>query len=69
MTDARLLIRRGLELLAGLVVAAVVGALTLVAVDALPLDEPSWLPEAFGGTLAAAVVALTGVNVDIAADI
>ncbi|MEB8325616.1 galactan 5-O-arabinofuranosyltransferase [Dietzia kunjamensis] len=60
MTDARLLARRGGELLAALLVAAVVGALTFTAVDALPFVEPSWLPETFGATLAAAVVILAG---------
>lgn len=60
MTEARLLARGGLELLAGLLVAALVGALTLAAVDRLPLAEPSWLPEAFGGTLAAGFVVLAG---------
>ena len=60
MTDVRLLARRGGELLAALLVAAVVGALTFLAVDALPFVEPSWLPETFGATLAAAVVILAG---------
>src|SRR5699024_9313994 len=56
MTDVRLLARRGGELLAALLIAAVVGALTFTGVDALPFVEPSWLPETFGATLAAAVV-------------
>ncbi|UVE94493.1 galactan 5-O-arabinofuranosyltransferase [Dietzia sp. B32] len=60
MTDARLLARRAGELLAALLVAAVVGALTFAGVDALPFVEPSWLPETFGATLAAGVVILTG---------
>ena len=60
MTDVRLLARRGGELLAALLVAAVVGALTFTGVDALPFVEPSWLPETFGATLAAGVVILAG---------
>ncbi|KAA0917941.1 arabinofuranosyltransferase [Dietzia sp. ANT_WB102] len=67
MTDARVLARRAqilarpaAELLAALLVAAVVGTVTFAAVDALPFVEPSWLPETFGGTLAAAVVILAG---------
>ncbi|MDX2357063.1 arabinofuranosyltransferase [Dietzia sp. PP-33] len=60
MSAARLLARRGAELLAGLVVAVLVGSLTLTAVDALSLPEPSWLPEALGATVAAGFVVLTG---------
>ncbi|MFN7242184.1 MAG: hypothetical protein ACK4M5_02850, partial [Dietzia cercidiphylli] len=60
MSEARLLLRRGSELVAGLVVAALVGALTLTAIDALSLPEPSWLPEALGATVAAGLVALAG---------
>ena len=60
MTATELLARRAAELLAALVVAAVVGSLTLAAVSALPFPEPSWLPEAFGSTLAAAFVILAG---------
>ncbi|MBC7296377.1 MAG: arabinofuranosyltransferase [Dietzia sp.] len=60
MSEARLLLRRGSELVAGLVVAALVGALTLTAIDALSLPEPSWLPQALGATVAAGLVALTG---------
>ena len=58
MTDATLLARRALELFAALAVAAVVGGLTLAAVSALPLQEPSWLPETFWGTIAAGLVVL-----------
>ncbi|MFN3340731.1 MAG: arabinofuranosyltransferase, partial [Dietzia sp.] len=60
MSAARLLAWRGCELLAGLVVAALVGALTLTAIDALSLPEPSWLPEALGATVAAGLVVLAG---------
>ena len=60
MTDARLTARRAAELLAGLVVAALVGSLTLAAVSALPFADPSWLPETFGATLAAGFVVLAG---------
>ncbi|MFL0579984.1 arabinofuranosyltransferase [Dietzia sp. 179-F 9C3 NHS] len=60
MTGARLLIRRGTELLAALVVATLVGGLTLAAVDRLSFAQPSWLPRAFGATLAAGFVALAG---------
>ena len=60
MTGARLLICRGAELLAALVVAALVGGLTLAAVDRLPFAQPSWLPQAFGGAVAAGFVALAG---------
>ena len=60
MTALRPLARRGSELLAALLVAAVVGAVTFVAVDALPFAEPSWLPETFGGTLAALAVIAAG---------
>ncbi|AVM64469.1 MULTISPECIES: arabinofuranosyltransferase [Dietzia] len=56
MTALRPLARRGVELLAALLVAAIVGAATFLAVDALPFAEPSWLPETFGGTLAALAV-------------
>lgn len=52
--------RRAAELLAALLVAVVVGAATLWAVDAVGFDEPSWLPEAVGATLAAGVVILGG---------
>ncbi|MET3861124.1 galactan 5-O-arabinofuranosyltransferase [Dietzia sp. 2505] len=60
MSEARLLLRRGCELVAGLVVAALVGALSLTAIDALSLPEPSWLPQALGATVAAGLVALAG---------
>ena len=60
MTDARLTARRAAELLAGLVVAALVGSLTLAAVSALPFADSSWLPETFGATLAAGFVVLAG---------
>lgn len=60
MTALRPLARRGSELLAALLVAAVVGAATFIAVDALPFAEPSWLPETFGGTLAALAVIAAG---------
>lgn len=58
MSAPRLLVHRGAELLAGLVVAALAGMVTLAAVAAPPFPEPSWLPEAFGTTLAVAFVAL-----------
>ncbi|MDV8002292.1 arabinofuranosyltransferase [Rhodococcus sp. IEGM 1408] len=54
------LARRAAELLAALVVAALVGTLTLAAVSAWPFPEPSWLPETAGATLAAAFVILAG---------
>ncbi|MBC7305799.1 MAG: hypothetical protein H5T80_02520, partial [Dietzia sp.] len=60
MTELRSLARRGAELLAALLIAAVVSAVTFIAVDALPFAEPSWLPETFGGTLAALVVIASG---------
>ena len=55
-----MLARRAAELLAALILAVVVGAATLWAVDAVGFDEPSWLPEAVGATLAAGVVILGG---------
>lgn len=58
MTSARLLVHRGAELLAALVVAALAGMATLAVVAAPPFPEPSWLPEAFGTTLAVAFVVL-----------
>ncbi|TCW23647.1 arabinofuranosyltransferase [Dietzia cinnamea] len=60
MTELRSLARRGAELLAALLIAAVVSAVTFIAVDALPFAEPSWLPETFGGTLAALAVIAAG---------
>ncbi|MEH6820212.1 MAG: arabinofuranosyltransferase [Dietzia psychralcaliphila] len=60
MSAARLLAWRAGELLAGLVVAALVGASTLTAIDALSLPDPSWLPEALGATVAAGLVVVTG---------
>ncbi|WP_010540132.1 arabinofuranosyltransferase [Dietzia alimentaria] len=60
MNSVRVLDRRAAELLAALLVAAVVGTVTFAAVDALPFVEPSWLPETFGATLAAVMVLLAG---------
>lgn len=60
MTELRPLVRRGAELLAALLVAGLVGAATYLAIDSLPFAEPSWLPETFGGTLAALVVIAAG---------
>ena len=60
MTSLRPPARCGAELLAALLVAACVGTVTYIAVDALPFVEPSWLPETFGGTLAALAVIVAG---------
>ena len=60
VTDLASLTRRAAELLAGLLVAVVVGAVTLGVVNRLPFVEPSWLPEAFGSTLAAGFVVVAG---------
>lgn len=48
------------ELLAALVVAAAVGALTLLLVGAPSFAEPSWLPESFGIVLTVGFVVLAG---------
>lgn len=58
--SVRLLTRRGGELLAGLIVAGLVGALVLATIGVLPFAEPSWLPEAFGTTFVAGFVILSG---------
>lgn len=60
MTEVRILTRRAAELLAALMVAAGVGALTLFLVNLLPFDQPSWLPRSFGTVLIVGVVVLTG---------
>lgn len=60
VADPRSLARRAAELLAGLLVAVVTGAVTLGVISLLPFVEPSWLPVAFGATLAAGFVVLAG---------
>ena len=60
MSPLRLLARRGAELLAALIVASLVAALTLAAVDVLSFPEPSWLPETAGTLVAVAVVVVAG---------
>ena len=59
-TDLRPVARGAGELLAALVVAAVVGVLTLLIVNAPPFAQPSWLPEAFRTALTAGFVVLAG---------
>lgn len=56
----RLFARRAGELLAALLVASVVGTLTLLVVNAPSFAEPSWLPESFGVVLTVGVVVLAG---------
>src|SRR5699024_7009401 len=60
VTPRRSLARRAGELLAALLVAAAVGALTLEGVDAPSFAEPSWLPESFGVVLTVGFVVLAG---------
>ncbi len=58
MNGLRPLARGSGELLAALVLAAVVGALTLALVNAPSFAEPSWLPESFGTVLTVGFVIL-----------
>ncbi|WP_295650250.1 arabinofuranosyltransferase [uncultured Dietzia sp.] len=60
MTHLRPLGRGAAELLAALMVAAAVGVLTLLVVNAPPFAQPSWLPESFRTALSAGFVVLAG---------
>lgn len=60
VSPRRLFARRAGELLAALLVASVVGTLTLLVVNAPSFAEPSWLPESFGVVLTVGVVVLAG---------
>lgn len=60
MRDLRPLTHRAAEMLAGVAVAAVVGALTLLLLNTVPFDRPSWLPESFKTVLVVGCVLLTG---------
>ena len=60
VSPRRLVARRAGELLAALLVACVVGTLTLLVVNAPSFAEPSWLPESFGVVLTVGFVVLAG---------
>ena len=60
VSPRRLFARRAGELLAALLVASVVGTLTLLVVNAPSFAEPSWLPESFGVVLTVGVVVSAG---------